>query len=168
MEESVRVIAIHEAGHAVIAVLEHKDLTKVTMQCTTVLETEEYTNNNYWGARVALAGFIAAYISSDDPDPLTHYRMQTGTDGGEEWRKVCRLVCQAMDPHPTKTEEDRVKTCINEQQQIVTGMLESHWPAVVNVANRLTTNGELTGDQVREIVFAPQSPTPSHDSPISI
>ncbi|MBZ5589023.1 MAG: hypothetical protein LAO05_10715 [Acidobacteriia bacterium] len=151
-----RARAFHEAGHAVVCVLEGKPLSIVSMTGGThIPEPEEVWPNDFWGVRVALAGFVADYISSGDSEPLTVGRLATGagTPGAEhDFMHARRLASQAMDFSFTP---DAIRDCLLEQMEEVRRILEKHWPAVQLVAAELSAAGELTGKQVAEFVGQP-------------
>ncbi len=145
--------AFHEAGHAVVCVLEGKTLRNVSAEGSTrIFEPEENCTNNFWGVRVALAGFVAEHISSGDKEPLSLQRMATGpgTPGLEhDFKRARRLAVQAMHLPPTP---EAIRDCLFEQLEEVKLMLQAHWRAVELVASELMAAGELTGEQVAELV----------------
>ena len=143
----------HEAGHAVVSILEGKALRSVSAEGSTIiLEPEEEATNDYWGVRVALAGFVADHTSSGDKEPLSLERMATGpgAPGSEhDFRRAWRLAKKAMSSPPTS---DAIRNCLCEQWGLVTLMLQANWRAVEMVAAALMAEGELTGERVAELV----------------
>ncbi|MFI5165611.1 MAG: hypothetical protein ACHQQS_03245 [Thermoanaerobaculales bacterium] len=148
-----RARAFHEAGHAVVCAVEGKALHNVSVTGgARIVEPEEMMSNDFWGVRVALAGFVADQISSGETEPLAIERLASGsgTPGTEhDFKHACRLASQAMDRTATN---DAIRDCIVEQLQAVTRMLKDRWRAVEMIATQLMTGGELAGEQVVDLV----------------
>lgn len=148
-----RAKVFHEAGHAVVCVLEGKRLRIVSATGDVrIPEPEEVSTKDFWGVRVALAGFAADYISSRDSDPLTLERLATGPGqpGAEhDFKHACRLAAQAMGPC---SPPDSIRDCLVEQLEAVKHTLQRCWRTVEVVAEHLAATGQLSGEQVAEFV----------------
>lgn len=143
----------HEAGHAVVCVLEGKTLRIASATGDVrISEPEEIATKDFWGVRVALAGFVADYIASRYSDLLTLERLATGPGepGAEhDFAHAWRLAAQAMDCWPT---QDTIRDCLLGELKSVRRMLQQNWRAVEVVAEELQSVGELAGEEVAKLV----------------
>lgn len=168
MEVEAEVLAIHEAGHCVIATILGIDVENATITSNGKSNAITYVGMQYESMRdhftnvlILLAGVLAEekagydhswanlglWIPSQNPDETWVEPKTTESDGGQIWRVNLPRLSSDVDVQLTLFREafSRVEALIHNPaiQQ-----------AVENVANGLMQRTTLLGDEIRELVNA--------------
>jgi hypothetical protein len=170
-----RIIAHHEAGHAVVARLlgvtvVHASLlignAGVLTQSAEVLAHPDDTSGRLRGAEVD------AKVSLAGPYAQQKYRpgMNKRRARSAEWKKdleiakssAVKIVLLGADPHQTFDGSRHVTLCREQATEVerlfhrfgveVMALLDEHWPAVERVAGALLDRRILHGDEVNALV----------------
>jgi cell division protease FtsH len=173
----IRYVAIHEAGHAVSAVVLGFNLKSVEIRRRRMPSGQWSLGFTDTGSVVNLevAGkgeeFVKSYLIQEFSGPMAELQVNDRAaessalaDDLEGARRIAVLaICEASDkgdgtfeinPNEMARNEARLNSLIRNALEATNLLIKDHWSAICRVADLLVTRKVLTGDEVATIVNA--------------
>lgn len=156
MSTEIEVVAYHEAGHALIAVLSGGRVQSVTIEPddddgpartgdTQVRWSRRLSEREFAlkAAKVALAGPVAEMLYSGEP-------LHPGLvpEWAHDWQAAWSAMA-VVEPGE-RPRLQLLERCIGELYRLLDS--EPHWSALADVADHLLAHETLEGDDIREII----------------
>ena len=175
---SIRTIAVHEAGHAVASVVLGQGLKSVNIRPHVLPDgriRSGLTDTPFMEADIAGRGESAAkpYLIQGFSGPIAEikvnwrYHEQNGSSGDyERIRRIAAIaICGTpsaesyveITPEEWARNEPRWRALLESAYTDAVSLVEDHWPAIKEVATLLGARQELSGDEVAAIVNNPRS-----------